>query len=257
MLENLVATIEVLSGRIKEHRQYFARGEAEARTRTALIDPLLGALEWDVGDPNFVEIEPDVGRGRVDYALLGRTREPIVLLEAKKLIDTQVPYEQLAGYVVSQNLRRSSKIPYCAATNGSRWVVMDVHNQETVLDVAIERDEPRRSALRLLALWQPVLRDSHTVEPVRSMERGGLSAAGTGDRGSDGKKDESRGRASSRPDDTDGKGGRRRRIDAVTKGAIEDDLRAGTLSHAKIAKKHGVSRGAVWNVRKSLDGAGG
>ena len=59
MLDTLFGTIEMLKARIKEHEGYFhAGGKPEARTRAALIDPMLSALEWDVTDPGLVEVEP-------------------------------------------------------------------------------------------------------------------------------------------------------------------------------------------------------
>ena len=105
-----------------------------------------------------------MAQGRADYALRGRAGEPVLLLEAKRLADTNVPYEQIAAYVVGQNMRRSVKIPYCAVTNGSRWLVFDVFDQSIVLDVSIEREDPRRCALRLLRLWQSTLGDLGVVE---------------------------------------------------------------------------------------------
>ena len=107
-----------------------------------------------------------VGKGRADYSLRRRGGEPVLLLEAKKLSDTSAPYDQIASYVVGENLRRSVKIPYCAITNGSRWQVFDVFTQQCVLDASVELDEPRRCALKLLGLWQPTLRDLAVLEPV-------------------------------------------------------------------------------------------
>lgn len=166
MLTDLIATIEVLRDRIRGHRQYLDVAAPEARTRVTLIDPLLRALEWDVGDPNRVEIEPVVARGRADYALLRGVGEPLLLLEAKRLSDGRAHHSQLASYVVSENMRRSIKIPYCAITNGSRWQVFDVFAQDTVLDVSVEQDDPRRCALRLLGLWQPALQATAILEPT-------------------------------------------------------------------------------------------
>lgn len=159
MLTDLIATIETLKGRIKEHRPYFDVGRPEARTRVSLIDPLLRALEWDVSDPSLVEIEPIVGPGRADYAFLGRAGEPLLLLEAKKLSDTKAHHGQLASYVVGENLKRAVKIPYCAMTNGSRWQVFDVFTQECVLDASVEHEHARKCALKLIGLWQPALRE--------------------------------------------------------------------------------------------------
>lgn len=169
MLENLITAIETLKERIKEHRSYFDTGFPEARTRVALIDPLLQALEWDVANPSQVAIEPKAAAGRADYALLRKSGEPLLLLEAKKLSDAKAHYRQLAGYVVGENMKRTVKIPYCALSNGSRWQVFDVFAQECVLEVSVERDPPRQCALKLLGLWQPALREAATLEPVADL----------------------------------------------------------------------------------------
>lgn len=126
MLTELIRTIESLKERIKEYRPYFDAGAPEKRTRVSLIDPVLQALGWDVGDPGLVEIEPVVANGQADYALLRGIGEPLLLLEAKKLGDTKSHHGQLASYVVGENLKGPVKIPYCAITNGSRWQVFDV-----------------------------------------------------------------------------------------------------------------------------------
>ncbi|MYA18026.1 MAG: hypothetical protein F4Z28_15360 [Gammaproteobacteria bacterium] len=176
MLTELIATIEALRDRIRQHRSYFDMGAPELRTRVALIDPLLQALDWDVGNPSVVEIEPVVTQGRADYALLRGVGEPLLLLEAKRLSDAKAHHGQLASYIVGENMRRSIKIPYCAITNGSRWQVFDVFTQDSVLDVSVERDHPRRCALKLLALWRPALQELGIVDPVEEFGRYAVEA---------------------------------------------------------------------------------
>ena len=168
MLDELVSVIDSLKRRITEHRSYLDEGAPEARTRVSLVDPLLQALGWDVADPSLVEVEPRMAQGRADYALLGQAREPVLLLEAKKLGDANVPYDQIASYVVGQNMRRSVKIPYCGVTNGNRWLVFDVFTQSLVLDVSVERDDPRRCAVKLLSLWKSTLGDLAWLNSPRS-----------------------------------------------------------------------------------------
>ena len=58
MLDDLVAVIETLKARIEQHRADLQSNEI--RTRTALIDPLLAVLGWDVSDPGLVTPEYDV-----------------------------------------------------------------------------------------------------------------------------------------------------------------------------------------------------
>ena len=169
MLDSLVSTIQTVRQRIIEHGSYLDEAAPEARTRASLIDPLLQALGWDVGDPNLVEIEPRAANGRADYGLRRNSGEPVLLLEAKKLRDSSVPYEQIASYVVAENMKRATKIPYCAVTNGSRWLVFDVFAQSLVLDVSVEREEPTRCALRLLCLWRHTLSDVGVLEAVAEL----------------------------------------------------------------------------------------
>ena len=184
MLTDLIRTIDSLKERIKEHRTYFDAGAPETRTRVSLIDPVLQALGWDVGDPGLVEIEPVVANGRADYASLRGIGEPLLLLEAKRLGDTRTHYGQLASYVVGENLKRPVKIPYCAITNGSRWQIFDVFTQDCVVDASVEGDSARRCALKLLGLWQPTLYEASIVEPVmdpsgrsgRGVQQGGTGA---------------------------------------------------------------------------------
>lgn len=61
MLDGLVQTVEKLGARIRMHRETI--GRYEARTRASLIDPMLCALGWEVGDPVQVMVEQVVGEG--------------------------------------------------------------------------------------------------------------------------------------------------------------------------------------------------
>ncbi len=56
---------------------------SESATRAALIDPLLGALGWNVGDLNRVEIEKVKNNTRVDYLLKKPGEEVFAVVEAK------------------------------------------------------------------------------------------------------------------------------------------------------------------------------
>lgn len=180
MLTELIKTIESLRNRIRDHRPYFDGALAEVKTRVSLIDPLLLALGWDVGDPGSVKVEVTVKDGRPDYLLLRGNGEPLLILEAKKLADTGDHPHQIAKYVVGENLQRASKIPYGAITNGSRWRVFDMFTQNCVVDASVERDSATRCALKLLGLWQPALREGSAVESVTDLiqRTGGSSQQG-------------------------------------------------------------------------------
>ncbi len=167
MLDDLVQTIETLQRRIREHREYL--GNYESRTRVALIDPMLCALGWDVSDPDAVQIEPRTVNGWADYALLGSNRRPVIFVEAKKLADQDSPIRQTVGYAVSENIENRTNVRYCASTNGDVWEVYDIIAQESVMRLALTRDDAAKCALQLLGLWRRSLQDGSfdsAVEPL-------------------------------------------------------------------------------------------
>ncbi len=66
-MARLEACIEDLRRQLEKHR---LSGLKEYPTRTIFIDPLLGALGWDVRDPDSVQLEyPTIDGKAVDYAL--------------------------------------------------------------------------------------------------------------------------------------------------------------------------------------------
>ena len=176
MLDNLVRTVEKLRERVRQHRDSI--GRFEIRTRASLIDPMLHALGWDVGNPAQVTPELAVraaesgneGRrdeGRPDYALLGAHGKAVLLIEAKKLAVTRAPIQQLVAYVATANIRRDYKVSFCAWTNGDIWKVIDIPAQKEVLDVQISRDDPAECAFKLLGLWRTSLVDGSLRTPVK------------------------------------------------------------------------------------------
>ena len=171
MLDELVDTIESLKRRIKDHREQI---EAyEVRTRTALIDPLLRALGWDVSDPSLVTIEAKMVRGWADYALLDGNGEIVVLVEAKKLADKDIPFVQIVSYAVSEKMQGKSDVRYCAITNGDVWHLYDLQTQKPLLQTSIVSDKTAKCALQLLGLWRASMADrlySEAVQPVASPE---------------------------------------------------------------------------------------
>ena len=167
MLAGLVETVEKLQERIRAHRPLI--GSFEVRTRASLIDPILRALDWEVGDPTQVTLERAIAEaGRPDYALLGPMGKPVLLVEAKKLDDTHEPMEQVIGYVIGENTKhRDYKIPFCACTNGDVWKVFDVLSQDLVLETSISRDRATDCAFKLLGLWRTSLIDGSLRTPVK------------------------------------------------------------------------------------------
>jgi predicted transport protein len=96
------------------------KGMKEYPTRTIFIDPLLQALNWDVRDPDEVELEyPTVDARSVDYAMK-INRKVVLLLEAKQLddpLDDVKSITQVVGYAANDG------IEWCVLTNGVRYKV--------------------------------------------------------------------------------------------------------------------------------------
>lgn len=162
MLDDLVQTIETLRERVNVHGNYFSEGKAEARTRAALIDPMLCALGWDTTDPTRVEIEPRTKEGWADYALIS-SGKTLMFIEAKRLKENvDGHFQQTINYAVGENVGRSPKIEYCAITNGDTWKVINVMEQEIVMEVSISYELPPKSALKLLGTLaeEPTERES-------------------------------------------------------------------------------------------------
>ena len=167
MLDKLFETIETLKARIKEHGDYFhAGGKPEARTRAALIDPMLSALEWDVTDPGLVEIEPKTIDGWADYALLGSGGNPVLFVEAKKLADRNPDMAQVVGYIIKENaLKQANQVLYGAWTNGDTWEVYDTRKHEVAMKLSISGKSTAQCALNFLFLWRRSMRDGRFFVP--------------------------------------------------------------------------------------------
>ena len=161
-LDDLKETIETLRERIQAHRAYLEGNET--RTRQVLIDPMLDKLGWDVGDPNFVELEYHIGRDWADYVLMGSGR-PIAVIEAKALgkpLDEKKTMQAL-------NYANSAGIPYMTLTNGDHWRMLEVFKQAPIKDrilmnFQLTQDEPYACALQALGLWRPNLASGEPKE---------------------------------------------------------------------------------------------
>ena len=120
-LDKLASVIETL----REHiNRDYATSQNETRTRTVLINPLLGALGWS--DPSVITSEYSIGYGRgfADYALhpTGQKGRPIAFIEAKRL------REPLNDEHLNQALKYASKrnsVRYVGLTNGDRCAGVD------------------------------------------------------------------------------------------------------------------------------------
>ncbi|OOV24637.1 hypothetical protein BV61_07495 [Candidatus Synechococcus spongiarum LMB bulk15M] len=171
---DLINVIETIRRRIEAHRQSLQQNET--RTRTALIDPLLTALGWDVSDPGLVTPEYNVGQGRADYALInGSDIIPAAIVEAKKLNYALKNDErmQMLNYANARGVR------YAAVTDGNIWELYEVFKQAPLegrrrLSVKITSTPAHQLALQLLLLWRPNLASGGPVaaqEPVLGTRR--------------------------------------------------------------------------------------
>ena len=163
-LDDLKETIETLRKRIQAHRAYLAGNET--RTRQVLIDPMLGTLGWDVGNPDSVELEYSINQQRVDYALMG-SEKPVAVIEAKALgkpLDEKETMQVL-------NYANTAGIPYMTLTNGDHWRMLEVFqqapiNERILMDFQLTQDEPYACALQALGLWRPNLASGEPKEAV-------------------------------------------------------------------------------------------
>ena len=120
-VDSLRELIETLGRLIREHGSGLARSETE--TRSKLVDRLLTELGWDMGNPDHVKLEHNVGIGNADYALFKDGEEkPAVLVEAKKLSTHTTGQEGLPGVSETEKL---PKILRDAAIQGLGYCLAD------------------------------------------------------------------------------------------------------------------------------------
>ncbi len=154
-LDDLKEIIATLRERIQAHRPYLEG--YETRTRQVLIDPMLHALGWDVGDPNSVELEYAIKQQRVDYALMG-SQKPIAVIEAKALGKPLDEKEMMQAL----NYANTAGIAYMTLTNGDYWQMIEVFKQAPIaerilMNFQLTQDDPYACALQALGLWRPNL----------------------------------------------------------------------------------------------------
>ena len=164
LLDDLVGVIELLKERIATHGASLR--ENEIRTRTALIDPLLTALGWDVSDPSLVTPEYKVGSAgnspRADYGLLDNNRNLVSAIESKRLGESLANHEkQIFDY--AWNLQ----IKFAGLTDGDHWYFVDLSQiasaDKTILQLRLTDAPAHEAALKLLLLWRPNLASARPV----------------------------------------------------------------------------------------------
>ena len=157
LLEPLVSALRDARHAIEHHREHLSKNEI--RTRNVLVDPVLRALGWDVSILDEVDVEHAAGKMRVDYALLGNDRRPVVLIEAKKLDeDLNSNRTQVLTYCTELGVR------YGVLTDGNCWDLYNLWQEAPIddrlaLQVILSSREPVIAARMLLRLWKDSVRE--------------------------------------------------------------------------------------------------
>lgn len=156
LFEPLVSTLQRAREAIEKHEGFLKKNEI--RTRNVLVDPVLKALGWDVSIVEDVEVEYSTGKNRVDYALLGEDRKPLVLIEAKKLSeDLNSHRTQMLTYCTEVGVR------YGVMTDGNCWDLYNLWNATTLderreLQIILTSREAPVAAQMLSPLWRDFVR---------------------------------------------------------------------------------------------------
>ena len=159
-MKDLKKQIEELQTQLKRHRRSSLK---ELPTRTIFIDPLLGALGWDIRDPDEVELEyPTIDGKAVDYALK-INKKPVVLVEAKALndpLDDVKSIAQIVGYAANDG------VEWCVLTNGIRYKVYSSSQKaaapnKLLFEVSIDPEDPANQPIeQIVSHLSRLLRDS-------------------------------------------------------------------------------------------------
>lgn len=103
----------------------------EKNTENWFILPFLGHLGYDDHDPNIVQAQyPVDGVGKVDYAIFGNNREPVIYVECKQLREPLGQHRaQLKKYFNS-----SPSVKFGLLTNGYEYRFYTDLDRENMLD---------------------------------------------------------------------------------------------------------------------------
>ena len=162
-MHDLAIALDTIRDRIKNYGPKCSKNEM--MTRYALIDPLLGALGWDVSDPGTV-VPEDIGSdGTTDYTMSGNS----MLIEAKKFnesLDKHV--RRLVAYIKTRNVR------YGVLTNGGRWRVYDSKQTTRTPVVEFDINDPDGIIIpKVVMLYHSVVLASLPEKPVSESEPDG------------------------------------------------------------------------------------
>ena len=154
--QSLKRVIEDLQRTIEQYDAYLS--ENETRTRQFLIDPLLGELDWDVLNPDDVQLEYGVKSGsgtkRLDYMLMLDYQGPIAVVQAKRL-----NYKQSLAWEAKRtknilNDPIQEDIRYIIVTDGNRWLIYEALEVRLIMSFELYNESSDASALQVLQIWR-------------------------------------------------------------------------------------------------------
>lgn len=141
----------------------------EANTKALLIDPLLVALGWDLGDVDVVAREVKVFDGTyLDYSLTPPSG-PRLYVEAKGMAENLGDKKFIAQTV---NYANNDGVVWCILTNGFQYRVFKTNEpvsmeQKLLFEVDLRDPDPVQDKIRLLRLMS-----------LESVQSGALTAYG-------------------------------------------------------------------------------
>jgi predicted type IV restriction endonuclease len=152
-INNIAELVENLKKKINTYRGKFA--ENEMLVRYAVVDPLLRALGWELDNPEQVIPEYKTERGRADYALFIKEKNPlrpVAFIEVKawsKLDDETL--RQTATYAVDEGVN------YIVITDGDQWTLYDMYKNiplkdKKVLSWSLLDDDPFEVTFKALSI---------------------------------------------------------------------------------------------------------
>ena len=160
-MDDFLKLIATLRERIDSHQVALRRNEA--LTRSVLIDPLLRALGWDMGNPAHIIPEYPIRsapKKKADYALFAGSTDPTIIVEAKSL-----------GAALSEaalqalHYCNADGYKYFAVTDGSQWTLYETFreaalDEKSVVRFDLRSDSPVDVCSRAFALWRQRFVDS-------------------------------------------------------------------------------------------------
>ena len=150
--ESLIRKIESARTVLSNYNDYLKNNETA--TRTVVIDPVLTALEWDVTQPEYVQLEYRANGNKIDYVLL-REDNILAVVEAKpagSALDKD--RKQASGYATEVGAQ------YAVLTNGGRWEAWEmVPGKPRKESVIVEANLTTGEISAIASALQPLMRD--------------------------------------------------------------------------------------------------